>query len=102
MARFLFAYHGGNRPADGPGFMARWRAWMDGLGAAVVDPGIAVGPSKTVSASGVTDDGGTNPISGITVVEASDMGAALTMARACPHLDLGGSIEVAEAMNMKM
>jgi len=30
------------------------------------------------------------------------MAAAVEMAQACPHLDLGGTIEVAQAMDMSM
>jgi len=39
-------------------------------------------------------------MSGFTIVEAGDMEQALTIARACPFLDVGGSLEVSELMQM--
>jgi hypothetical protein len=102
MPNYIFAYHGGKmpeNPEDGAKLMARWQAWMGGLGEFMVIPGAPLGQSKTISSAGVTDDGGANPLSGYTVVKADSMDAALEMAKACPHLD-HGSIEVAEEMKM--
>jgi hypothetical protein len=80
--------------------MANWKAWVGGLGDAVVNPGTYLGLSKTVSSGGVSDDGGSNPLLGFTIVKADSMDAALEMAKACPHLGLGGTLEVAEVMEM--
>jgi len=66
----------------------------------VVNPGTYLGMSKTVSSGGVSDDGGSNPLLGFTIVKADSMDAALEMAKACPHLGLGGTLEVAEVMEM--
>jgi hypothetical protein len=102
MTNYILAYHGGKRPetpAEGTELMARWRAWMEGLGKSIVSPGNPVGQSTTVSASGITEDGGANPLSGYTIVQAGSLGAAQKMAAACPHLD-HGTIEVAELMEM--
>ncbi len=102
MSNYIFAYHGGKRPETpeaGAELMARWKAWMGGLGDALVNPGNPVGKSKTVSSGGVSDDGGSNPLSGFSIVKADSMDAALEMAKGCPHLD-HGTIEVAEAMEM--
>lgn len=105
MPKFMLAYHGAPQfksPEDGANHMKNWQAWMAGLGDAVVDPGMPVGASKTVSADGVTDDGGSNPLSGITIVQADTIEDALEMAKACPHVSAGGTIEVAQALEMKM
>lgn len=105
MQKFLFAYHGGKNfetKEEGKAHMENWMAWMGGLKDAVVDPGLPVGPSKTVSADGVTDDGGSNPLSGITIVQAETIEQAIEMAKSCPHVSIGGTIEVAPAMNMDM
>ena len=102
MPKFVFAYHGGNapeNPEEGARVMAAWQAWMNGLGDAIVDPGNPVGMSKTVTGSGVENNGGSNPISGYTLVNADSMDAAIEMAKGCPIL-VDGSIEVAEAMEM--
>ena len=102
MSNFIFAYHGGKKPETpeaGAELMARWKAWIGGLGDAVVNPGTPLGMSKTVSSDGVADDGGSNPLMGFSVVEADSMDAALEMAKSSPHLEIG-TIEVAEMKQM--
>lgn len=104
MSQFIFAYHGGKTPEtpeQGEQVMAAWRAWMGGMGDALVQPGAPVGMSKTVSGTGVADDGGSNPVSGYSVVSAADMDAAVAMAKGCPMVvDGSGSVEVAEVHEM--
>ncbi|WP_340162317.1 hypothetical protein [uncultured Hoeflea sp.] len=105
MPKFVFAYHGAPQfksKQDGADHMVAWRNWMTGLGDAVVDPGVPVGKSMTVSSTGVEEGGGSNPLAGVTIVQADTIEAAVTMARACPHITAGGTIEVAEAMDMEM
>ena len=105
MPKYVLAYHGRpdiNSPEDGQKLMKDWRAWMQGMGDAVIEPGLPVGPSKTIYADRVADDGGANPLSGFTVIEAPDMDTAIAMAKPCPHVTGGGSIEIAEAMDMEM
>ncbi len=103
MAKYVFAYHGGmapTNPADMKKSMDAWTKWFAGMGKAVVDGGHPVGKSKTVTSKGVSANGGANPISGYSVIEAADIEAALKLAKGCPILGDGGSIEVAEAMKM--
>ena len=102
MPNYIFAYHGGKRPEspeEGAKLMERWKAWLGGLGDAAVNPGNPVGKSKTVSASGVSDDGGSNPLSGFSIVKADSIDAALAMAKQCPFVEIG-TIEVAEMKEM--
>ncbi len=104
MPNYVFAYHGGKKPEspeEGAEHMAKWKAWVVDLGDVMVNPGTPLGMSKTVSSDGVSDDGGSNPLSGYSIVTADSMDAALEMAKGCPHLDFG-TIEVAEVMEMKM
>jgi hypothetical protein len=92
MASYIFAYHGGKppqNPEEGAKFKARWRAWVEDLGEAMADPGNILGKSKTVSADGVSDDGGPNPLSGFSVVTADSIEAAIEMAKRCPHVEHG-------------
>ena len=103
MSNYIFAYHGGKKPdspEEGAKQMSKWEAWIGGLGDAAVNPGTPLGKSKIVSSSGVSDDGGSNPMLGFSVVKADSMDAALEMAKECPTLELGGTIEVAEMMEM--
>jgi hypothetical protein len=102
MAKFIFVYHGGSAPSspeEGQKVMKAWMDWMGGLGAALVDGGNPAGMSKTVSAKGVANDGGSNPVSGYSLVEAADMDAAIAMAKGCPILS-DGTVEVAECLAM--
>ena len=104
MANYIIAYRGGRRPEtpeEGAEHKAKWHAWVGGLGDAVVNPGTPLGKTRIVSSSGVSDDGGPDPMSGFSVVTADSMEAALEMATACPFLDVGGTLEVAEMMEMK-
>jgi len=104
MAKFMFVYHGGGMPEtpeEGERVMAAWNAWYGAMGAAVLDGGGPAGLSKTVSADGIADNGGANPVSGLTVVEAADQAAACEMAKGCPMVvDGNGSVEVAEIIQM--
>lgn len=103
MTKYVIAYRGGRKfatPQDGADYMARWKGWMGGLGDAVVDPGMPLGAGKLVSAAGVADRGA-DLLTGVSIVSADSLDAALQMARGCPHLD-HGTIEVAEVMEMMM
>ncbi|APX16433.1 hypothetical protein BWR17_11740 [Phaeobacter inhibens] len=104
MPQFIFAYHGGktpDTPEQGAKVMDAWKSWMGEMGDALVVPGNPVGMSKTVQHSGVEDNGGANPLSGYSVVEAVDIDAACKMANGCPMVASGdGSVEVAEIIEM--
>ena len=103
MANFIFAFHGGampDTPEEGAAVMAKWESWMAGLGNKLIHPGAPVGVSKTVSATGTADNGGANPVSGYMVISAPDMDTACEIAKGCPIIDNGGSVEIAEEMEM--
>ncbi len=103
MSNYILAYHGGKKPEspeEGTKHMAKWQAWVGDLGDAMVNPGTPLGKSRTVSTSGVSDNGGENPLTGYSIVKADNMDAALDIAKACPFLDIG-TLEVAEVMEMK-
>jgi hypothetical protein len=102
MPKYVFAYHGGKKsasPQEGAAHMAKWKAWVSGLGDAVVNPGTPLGKSKLVSSGGISD-GGVNLLTGFSMIVADNMEAALEMAQGCPFLEIG-TIEVAEVMEMK-
>jgi hypothetical protein len=102
MPDYIFAYHGGKKPEspeEGAKLMAKWQAWIADLGDTMVNPGTPLGKSRTVSAGGVADDGGSNPIMGYSVVKADGIDAAVEIAKGCPFLEMG-TIEVAEMMEM--
>ena len=47
------------------------------------------------------DGGGPNPLSGYSILEAESIDAASEVAKGSPHVEFGGTIEVAEVMEMK-
>jgi hypothetical protein len=104
MAKFLFVYHGGGHPETKEGqakAMAAWGQWFGSMGKAVINGGNPVGKSWTVRSGGsVSKDGGANPASGYSLIEAKDYDDAVAKARGCPILAAGGSVELAEAMDM--
>ncbi len=104
MAKYLFVYHGGKQPeseADVAAVLDAWGQWLGGMGAAVIDGGNPVGKSMTVHPDGkATPDGGSNPVSGYGMFEAADDDDAVAKARGCPILKEGGSVELAEIIDM--
>ena len=104
MAKYVLAFHGGGVPEteeEQAKVMAAWGAWLEGLGSALIDPGNATGQSKTVHADGsVTDGGGANPVTGYTLLEATSLDDAVSLAKSNPIFEGGGSIEVLETIEM--
>lgn len=104
MAKYVFVYHGGSKPdtpEDAAQVMQAWGAWLESLGADVIDGGNPVGPSTTVHSDGsVSNDGGVNPVSGYSLLEASSLDDAIAKAKGCPVLSAGGSVELTEAIEM--
>lgn len=81
--------------------MQKWQSWLGGMGDKCVDWGNPVGMSKTVSTAGIADNGGANPLSGYSIINAKDEAEACEMAKGCPILSGGnGTVEVAPIMEM--
>ena len=104
MAKYLFVYHGGSHPEteeEVAAVMDAWGQWFGSMGSAVVDGGNPVGMSSTVNSDGsVSNDGGANPASGYSLIEAANVDEAIEKAKGCPVLPSGGTVEVAEAIDM--
>jgi hypothetical protein len=104
MPKYVFAYHGGSAPKDPKeikAVMDAWGAWFQSMGAAVIDAGNPVGKSSTVKSDGkLVSGGGANPLSGYSLIEAKNLEDAHKKAKGCPILKTGGTIEIAEALDM--
>ena len=99
MANFLLVYHGGGMPEtpeEGAKVTQAWTNWFGALGDAVVDGGNPVSAVKTIAPDGSISDGGVNPSTGYSVLKADSLDAAVTLAKGCPIIAGGGSVEVAE------
>jgi len=104
MAKYLFVYHGGGAPQTKEAqakAMDAWGSWFGSMGADVIDGGHPIGKSTTVKGDGsVVNNGGANPTSGYSVIEAKTLDDAITKAKRCPILESGGSIELAQTLDM--
>ena|ERR1700690_2795627 len=104
MAKYVFVYHGGSMPGSKEAqakAMADWGQWFGSMGKAVLDGGNPVGKSTTVRSNGtVVNDGGANPVSGYSLIDAKSLDEALVKAKGCPILAAGGSVEIAQAIDM--
>jgi hypothetical protein len=102
VANYLLVYHGGSMPQspeEGAQVMKAWTDWFSVLGSAVVDGGNPVSQVRTVAANGTVSNGGVNPSSGYSVLKADSLDAAVELAKGCPVLAGGASVEVAETFN---
>ena len=102
MAKFVYVYTGGQMaetPAAQEEAMQAWGAWFGTLGDAITDAGNPFAGSVTVSPSGVTD-GGAAGAGGYSIVTADSLDEAAVLAKGCPVLAGGGTVEVYEAIPM--
>jgi YCII-related domain-containing protein len=103
MGKFMIAYYGGNQPSsqeEGMAQMGKWKAWVEGLGDKVINPGTPLPDSKIVTSNSVKDDHDPNAMKGFAVVEAESIEAAVEIAQSDPFLENGGTIRVSEMMEM--
>ena len=103
MTQFCITYLGGKEPdspEQGQKQFADYKAWLVGLGDAAVSPMNPLKATVTINPDRVVSGGSSVGMSGYTIIEAPSAEAALAIAKACPFLDAGGSLEVAELIQM--
>lgn len=104
MTKYLLVYHGGSMPAtpeEGAKVTKAWNDWIGAVGKSLVDVGAPVGKSKTMASDGkLSDGGGANPTMGYSIIEAASIEDAAKLSKGCPQLAAGGSIELAEVIQM--
>ncbi len=99
MANFLLTFHGGSMPEspeEGAKVMQAWTDWFGALGDKLVDGGNPISNVKTIAPNGSVSDGGTNHASGYSIIAAESLDAAVALAKGCPVLAGGASVQVAE------
>jgi hypothetical protein len=102
VANFLLAYKGGGMPEseeEGKQVMAAWMSWMGAIGDAMVDGGNPISNSSTVAPNGTVTSGAASALTGYSVIKADSLDKAAELAKGCPILSSGGSIEVYETYN---
>ena len=103
MPKYAIVYLGGEQPStpeEGQRHFARYMDWLSSLGESVISPANPFRTTSTVHPDGSVTDGGHTGMSGYTIIEAESMEAALASAKACPFLDIGGTLEVSELGEM--
>ena len=103
MPQYLITYLGTPKPMspeEGQQHMSEYRAWLSSLGDSAISPANPLKNTKTVNSDGSVTPGGSSTMSGFTIIEAESEEAALSIAKVCPFLEVGGSLEVSELMKM--
>jgi len=101
MANYVLVYHGGGMPEtpeEGAKVMQAWNAWFAELGDAVVDGGNPASATRTIAPDGSVSDDASGP-SGYSILKADSLDAAVALAKGCPVLQGGASIQVVETFN---
>lgn len=99
MSRYVIGYLGGNRPSspeEGRRHFSKYREWLSSLGDSAVSTANPFRNTSTVHPDGSVTAGSNTAMSGYTIIEADSMENALSVARQCPFLEIGGSLEVSE------
>ena len=105
MPKYLITYLGGDPPSgpeEGQRNFAKYQEWLKSLGDTAVSPANPLKDTHTVNPDGSVSIGGTTFMSGFTIVDAESMDAALSIAKRCPFLDVNGSLEVSELIQMSI
>ncbi len=103
MTKYVITYIGGDQPStpeEGQAHFKKYQEWLGALGSAAISPMNPFKGTQTVSPDGSVTEGSSVSMSGYTVVEAGSMDAALEMAKSCPFLEINGSLEVSELVEM--
>ena len=101
MANYVLVYHGGGMPEspeEGAKVMQAWDIWFGELGDSLVDGGNPASATKTIAPDGSVSDDPSGP-SGYSILKADSLDAAVALARGCPVLQAGASIQVVETFN---
>ncbi|MBE9560217.1 MAG: hypothetical protein IMF15_05475 [Proteobacteria bacterium] len=103
MPQYVIVYLGGDQPSspeEGKQHFSKYMDWLSSMGDSVVSPANPLKDTCTVSPDGTVTTGGTTTMSGYTIIEAESMDVAISISKACPFLDIGGSLEVSELIEM--
>jgi len=103
MPQYIFVYLGGEYPSDpeeGQKHFEKYQQWLVSLGDAVVSPAVPFKDTHTVRADGSATPGTMSAMSGLSILRMPSMEAALAAAQSCPFLEINGTLEVSEMIEM--
>ena len=93
MAKFMLVYKGEATDMsdlseeESNAIMAKWGTWMEKVGPALTDVGTPFGPATSIVDDGTA--GTALSLTGYSIIDASDMGAAQALADGHPYLSEG-------------
>ena len=103
MPQYIFVYLGGelpDNPEEGQNHLRRYQQWLDSLGNAVISPAIPFRDTHVVQSDGTVSAGSASAMSGLGIIRMDSLEEALDAARSCPFLEINGTIEVSEMIEM--
>lgn len=103
MPKFIFVYLGGEQssnPQSQQQHLQKYHEWLQSLGSAVVSPAVPFKDTHTVQPDGTASRGSVTAMSGLSILQLGSMQEALAAARACPFLEIKGTLEVSELIEM--
>ena len=103
MTQFIITYLGGNQPAtpeEGRAHFAKYMQWIKQLDDTVVSAMNPLKDTHQVSPDGNVDTNTGTKMSGFSIIVVDTIEAAVEITKACPFLDIGGTLEVSELVQM--
>lgn len=103
MSKYIIIYLGGEQPAnpeEAKQHMEKYREWLVSLGDAIISALNPLKDTHVISDKGYATPGSSTAMSGFTIIQASSLEVVLEMSKTCPFLDIGGTLEVSEMMQM--
>ncbi len=96
MPQYIIAYLGGDQPSspeESKQHFAKYKEWTSSLGDLSVSPANPFKNTSAVDSDGTVTTGSTTSMSGFTIIKAASMESDLSIAKSCPFLEIGGSLE---------
>lgn len=104
MTKYLLTYHGvmepmSDDPADVEAAMQEWGAWFGSMGEALVDGGNPVIRAASIAPDGAETENPTS-LSGYSIISADDLAGATAIAKGCPVLKNGHTVQISETIEI--
>lgn len=103
MNQYIITYLGRNQPSnpdEGRKNFAQYQSWLGSLGEAVINPMVPFKNTHTIKPDGSVVKGSEMRATGHTIIHAESIEQAIMQAKTCPFLDINGSLEIAEIVQM--
>lgn len=104
MAHYLMSYIGGEHPTspdEQKKHFDSYTRWLSSINEKILVPMMPLKDTVTINPDSTISEGTTTAMSGYTILNVETMQEALDIAKACPFLEIGGTLEVSELMQMQ-